>query len=139
MIIAVALLAALASTGSPLATYEGIVDYTGIPKTELIPIHGYEYYLATDQNVRLRLWEEGVPEADYKILSPALEGATVRATGRLIDDYMAYKMSKGGPITSADPEGTVLLVSRIEVLEAPPRAQEKPIVSSAAVLVLRVV
>src|SRR3989344_3666747 len=123
MAVALVLMATLTFLGEPPAketVVEGVVDYTGTPQTDLLPIHGYEYYLVTDSNVRVRLWEEGFVEKGHQILQPNLEGERVRVTGVLVEDYSEYARRRGrvSVITSADPEGRVLTVSKAEVMQS---------------------
>lgn len=129
LVIALFMMVYLSAQEGLYGTYQGTLDYTGsesldptmplpeeelsLPSTALVPIHGFEYYLVTDGNVRVRLWEG----TDSIYLRPEFDGKRVRVLGRIVEDYGSYARGKGLPITSADPEGRVLLVSGISVVQ----------------------
>lgn len=91
----------------------GTIDYDGIPKPEFIPIHGFNYYLIVDEAQREKVngLERIVLLGD---LSPELEGQQVIVEGQFIENYLDYKIQKGEPITSADPEREVILVNNLK-------------------------
>ena len=91
----------------------GTIDYDGIPKPEFMPIHGFNYYLIVDENQRERVngLQKIVLLGD---LSPELEGKQVIVEGLFIENYLDYKIQRGELITSADPEGEVILVSNLK-------------------------
>lgn len=91
----------------------GIIDYEGLPEPEFFPIHGFKYYLIVDETQREKVngFERVVLLGN---LNPELEGKQVVLKGQFIENYIEYKVQKGMQITSADPQGAVILVESIE-------------------------
>lgn len=106
----------------PRVDIVGTVDYTALPESEIMLIHGPKYFFIPDEKEGEKL--KGVtPERLTLVsnrLSPELEGKKVRVLGTFVPHYQDYLSEILRPPWAAsigDPGGPVIVVRDIHVLD----------------------
>ena len=95
---------------------KGKVDYEGIPEPELFPIEGFKYHLIVSESDRNKVKYNEKVTIVGNVLNPSLEEQEVEVTGIFVEDYQIYRIEHREPISSADPQGPVIIVESVRIL-----------------------